>query len=136
MIAGPEPRSCLLSWLSGRRRRPEDVAERLTGRGLFRVARESAELSDRGTVQRWLRELHRARNQQVLVHRRWGTIGAVADGRHPVTVILATEEKSWYAAAPGAADDQALTPDQVEHVLLDALTASSRPQWPDWRYLV
>src|SRR5215203_800520 len=111
-----------MSRLRGRRRRPEDVAERLTGHGPFRVARAAAELSDRETVQRWLRELHRDRDEQVVVHRPWGTIAAVADGRHPVTVILSAEEKSWYAAAPGAADDQELTPDQVEHVLLDALT--------------
>jgi len=125
-----------VKWLSGQRGRVQDVAERLTGRGLFRVARDSAALSDRETVRRWLRGLHAERDQQVLIHRRWGTIAAVADGHHPVTVILSDGEKSWYAAAPGAADDQELTPDQIEHVLLDALTASSRPQWPDWRYLI
>ncbi|HEX6755075.1 MAG TPA: hypothetical protein VF109_03920 [Mycobacteriales bacterium] len=125
-----------MKWRRGRRALLEDVAERLTVRGLFRVARDSAPLSERGTVQSWLRELHRARNQQVLVHRPWGTIVAVADGRHPVTVILNDGEKSWFATGPGAPDDQALTPDQVEHVLLDALTAPSRPQWPDWRYLI
>src|SRR6266498_233224 len=81
-----------VKWLSGQRGRVQDVAERLTGRGLFRVARDSAALSDRETVRRWLRGLHAERDQQVLIHRRWGT--------------------------------------------LDALTASSRPQWPDWRYLI
>jgi hypothetical protein len=125
-----------MKWRWDRRARLEDVAELLTGRGLFRVERESAPLSDRGTVQRWLRELHRERNQQLLVHRRWGTIGAVADGRNPVSVILHDGEKSWFATAPGAADDQELTGDQVEHILLDALTAGSPPQWPDWHYLI
>jgi hypothetical protein len=112
------------------------VAERLTRRGLFRVDRDSAALSDRDTVRTWLRQLDRERDQQVLVHRRWGTIGAVADRRHPVTVILYDGEKSWFATAPGAADHQELTPDQIEHILLDALSANSRPQWPDWHYLV
>ena len=125
-----------VKWRRDSRPRLEDTAERLTVRGIFRVDRDSAPLGDRATVQGWLRELHRGRNQQVFVHRRWGTIVAVADGRHPVTVILHDGEKSWLAAAPGAADDQELTPDQVEHVLLDALAAESRPQWPDWRYLV
>ena len=123
----------------GRRDRPaqlEDVAERLTPSSLFKVHRESASLSDRGTVQTWLRELHRERDQQVFVHRGWGTIVAVADRRHPVTVILHDGEKSWFASAPGAAPDHELSPDQIEHILLDALTADSRPEWPDWHYLV
>ena len=122
-----------------RRERPgqlDDVAERLTRRGLLRVDRDSAALSDRDTVRTWLRQLDRERDQQVLVHRRWGTIGAVADRRHPVTVILYDGEKSWFATAPGAAGHQELTPDQIEHILLDALSADSRPQWPDWHYLV
>jgi hypothetical protein len=116
---------------------PRDLAERLTGRGLFRVARESAALSDRQTVQKWLRELRpEKRNEQVLVHRPWGTVAAVADGHHPVGVVLSDGEKSWYASAPGATKDQKLTPEQVEHIMLDALTAPSRPDWPEWRYLV
>jgi len=45
-------------------------------------------------------------------------------------------EKSWFAVPPGAVDDRDLTPEQVEHILLDALTASGPPEWPDWRYLV
>lgn len=124
--------------LGWRRDRPqlEDVAERLTRRGLFRVDRDSAPLSEHGTVRTWLRQLYPTCNQQILVHRHWGTIGAVADRRHPVTVILYDGDKSWFATAPGAADHQPLTPDQVEHILLDALTADRRPQWPDWHYLV
>jgi hypothetical protein len=124
-----------MTWRS-RRAQLDDVAERLTRRGLFRVDRDAAALSDRGTVQAWLRELDRGRDQQVWVHRRWGRVVAVADRRQPVTVILHDGEKSWFATAPGAAGDQELTPDQVEHILLDALTAESRPQWPDWHYLV
>ena len=60
----------------------------------------------------------------------------MADGRHPVGVILYDGEKSWLATGPGAAEDQELTPDQIEHMMLDALTADGRPQWPDWHYLV
>lgn len=70
------------------------------------------------------------------VHRRWGTIAAVADGRHPVGVILSDGDKAWFATAPGAANDQDLTPEQVEHIMLDALAADSRPQWPDWHPLL
>jgi hypothetical protein len=125
-----------MRWRRDRSVRLEDVAERLTRRSLFRMDRDSASLGDRGTVRAWLRELRPERDQQVFVHRGWGTIVAVADGRHPVGVILYDGEKSWFATAPGAADDQELTPDQVEHIMLDALTADSRPQWPDWHYLV
>jgi hypothetical protein len=113
--------------------RPKDVAERLTTRGLFRVVRESAALSERETVQD---ELHQARDQQVAIFRSWGTVVAVADARHPVTVFLSDADKSWFAVPPEVSDDGDLTPDQVEHVLLDALTASSPPTWPEWRYLV
>jgi hypothetical protein len=109
---------------------------RLTGRGLFRVAGESAALSDRETVQRWLRELRPERDQQVQVHRSWGTVVAVADGHHPVGVYLSDGEKSWFATIPGATGDQQLTPEQIEYVLLDALTAPGPPDWPDWRYLI
>jgi hypothetical protein len=125
-----------MRWRRDRSARLEDVAERLTRRGLFRMDRDSASLDDRGIVQAWLRELRPERQQQVFVHRRWGTIVAVADGRHPVGVTLYDGEKSWLATGPGAAEDQALTPEQVEHIMLDALTADSRPQWPDWHYLV
>jgi hypothetical protein len=61
---------------------------------------------------------------------------AVADGRHPVKVFLSDGEKSWFAAVPGVGDDRDLTPQHVEHVLLDALTASSPLDWPEWRYLI
>ncbi|HZB48494.1 MAG TPA: hypothetical protein VE547_05320 [Mycobacteriales bacterium] len=125
-----------MRWLPDRRAQSNDVAERLTPRGLFRVDRDSASLSDRGTVQTWLRELHQDSRQQVFIHRPWGTIVADTDRQHPVTVILFDGEKSWVATAPGAGERQALTPEQVEHIMLDALTADSRPQWPDWHYLI
>lgn len=125
-----------MKWWRDRSVQLEEVAERLTRRGLFRVDRDAASLNDRGTVRTWLHELRPERDQQVAVHRGWGTIVAVADGRNPVSVILYDGEKSWFATAPGAPEDQGLTPGQVEHILLDALTADSRPQWPDWHYLV
>jgi hypothetical protein len=108
----------------------------LTGRGLFRIARDTAELTERETVQGWLRELRPERDQQILVHRPWGTVAAVADGHHPVAVFLSDREKSWSAAVPGTTDDRDLTPEQVEHVLLDAMTAPGPPDWPEWRYLI
>jgi hypothetical protein len=126
----------LLDRLGRRASGPEDIAERLTKRGVFRVGRESAPLTDRDTVQAWLRELTVARDQQVFVHRPWGTVVAVADGRHPVGVFLSDGEKSYVAAAPGSPEGQDLSPEQIEAVLLDALSASGPPAWPEWRYLV
>jgi hypothetical protein len=49
--------------------------ERLVGAGRRRrqVTAETAELSDAGTVKRWLADLAADGDQQVLVHRPWGT---------------------------------------------------------------
>lgn len=129
-----------MGWLrdrfTRRPRGPQETAERLTRRGLFRVDGESAALTDRETVRGWLRELREDRDQQVMVHRPWGTVAAVADGRRPVAVVLSDGEHSWSAAVPGAAGSQELTPEQIEHVMLEALTAPSRPQWPTWVELI
>jgi hypothetical protein len=126
----------LPDWFTRRPRGPRETAERLTRRGLFRVEGESAALTDRETVRRWLQELRADRDQQVLVHRPWGTVAAVADGRHPVAVVMFDGEHSWSATAPGAVGSQELTPDQIEHVMLEALTTPSRPQWPTWVNLI
>jgi hypothetical protein len=67
----------------------------------------------------------------VFVDRRWGTLCAVSD-EDGVTVFLSDGAGSWFAVPPGAHRTQPLTPDQVEHVMLDALTATQRPAWPDW----
>ena len=126
-----------MGWLRdrlGRFRRPKDVAERLTG-GLLRLQREQAELSDRDTVQRWLREMRPEHDTQVFVHRPWGTVVAVADRGESVGVFLSDGKKTWIAAAPGATDGQYLTPEQIEYVLLDALTAPGPPDWAEWRDL-
>jgi hypothetical protein len=131
-----------MSWLRKPRSEPRtaaiDVAERLTTSGSFRlqVATESVSLSERETVQRWIRELSPDSGAQVFVHRRWGTLAAVSDGRNPLAVVMSTGEHSWYATPPGAPDTQQLTLEQVEQVVLDALTASERPAWPAWHALV
>jgi hypothetical protein len=105
----------------------------LTAQGTFRkkvTETESAELSDRATVRRWVRGLRPGLDQTVLVDRPWGTVTVTG---HPVTVLLTDGENAWFAVAPGAPDSQDLTPGQVEHVVLDALMSPDRPQWPDWR---
>jgi hypothetical protein len=119
---------------------PMDVVERLTTtrRGLFRkgVTQETTALGDRETVVRWLRELHQERNQTVIIHRPWGSICVVAEGRPPTDVMMSNGDRMWYAAYPGSTLRQKLpqlTPDQVEHVILDALTSATPPQWPEWR---
>ena len=114
---------------------PVDIVERFVSRGLLRSSRETAELSARDTVTGWVRELVRADDQQVMVHRPWGTVAAVAERRHPATVVLSDGVDSWFATGPEAATTQPLTPDEVEHVVLDSLTASDRPSWPYWHLL-
>jgi len=125
-----------MGWLRDRLGRlrggPMNVAERLTG-GLLDLQQEEAELSDRDTVVRWLREMHPDHRTQILVHRPWGTIAAVADRGESVAVFLSDGKRTWIAAAPGAPDDGYLTPGQVEHVVLDALTAPEPPTWAEWR---
>ncbi|MGS2618257.1 hypothetical protein ACVCAH_27580 [Micromonospora sp. LZ34] len=127
-----------MGWLRdllGRGRPAQDVAERLTSRGPFRVSTETVPLTDRETVRRWLRDLDPDLGQQVHIRRPWGVVAAVTDRRHPVGVVMSdAEDRSWAAYAPGT-DERALTPDQVEHVVLDALTATERPAWPQWRRL-
>jgi hypothetical protein len=115
---------------------PSDLAERETNRGLLRTVRDTAALDDRQTVQQWLRELGTDGAQQVFVHRPWGTVVAVADGHHPVRVFLTDGDRSWWAVPPPPAADRDLTPEQTELIVLDALTASERPEWPDWQHLV
>ncbi len=124
-----------MAWWSKTDRRPMDVVERLSGKPLLRPRREQTTLDDRDTVQRWLHELGDA-DRQVLVHRSWGTVAAVADGKHPVEVVMADGESAWAAEPPGAESQRGLTPEQVTHVVLDALTSPAPPGWPAWRCLV
>lgn len=128
-----------MGWLRdllGRGRPAQDVAERLTSRGLLRVSTETVPLTDRETVRRWLRDLDPDLGQQVHIRRPWGVVAVVTDRRHPVAVVMSdAEDRSWAAYAPGADERADLTSDQVEHVMLDALTATERPAWPRWRRL-
>jgi hypothetical protein len=117
-----------------------NIAERLTDtrRGWFRkvVTGETVALSDRTTVVRWLREIHRYRDQTIIIHRPWGSVCVVADGLPPSAVLMASDDGRFYAAYPGSTIPQTnpqLTPDQVEHVMVDALTSVGPPRWPEWR---
>jgi hypothetical protein len=115
---------------------PADGVVRLTKTSRFpsRVAEESAALTDAETVRQWVRELGVEADQQVHVRRAWGAVAAVYDGENPVTVVLADREHAWTAEPPGTAHAD-LTLEQVEQVVLDALTSAARPQWPTWRPL-
>jgi hypothetical protein len=114
---------------------PTGSTERLSRRTRFKVTEESARLDDAETVRRWLRELRPETDQQILVHRPWGTMLAVADRVHPIAVLLTVGKRSWFAVPRGADDDAELTADQIETIMLDALTSPTRPNWPDWRPL-
>jgi len=128
-----------MGWLHNRQERssrePDELAERLRGRGLFRIDREVVGLDDRATVQRWLRELPRNPRDTVYIHRSWGTMAAVASRRRPVGVVLTDGHDSWRAAPPEAGRGARLSQEQVERVVLEALTVPSRPEWLDWRLL-
>jgi hypothetical protein len=104
-----------------------------------RVEEESAPLCDVETVRRWVRTLRT--DQQVHVRRSWGAVLAVCDGKDPVRVFLADGEKSWVAEPPDATTKAKggyadLTLEQVEFVMVDALTSPDRPEWPRWSFLV
>ena len=115
---------------------PQEGAERVTGHGWRRETRDVAELSETETVRRWLRDLPGASDQQVFVSRSWGTVVAVATSRLPVGVFLSDGEKVWSAEPPNVGGSCELTPDQIEHIMLDALPSSRPPAWPVWSDLV
>ncbi|NIL59719.1 hypothetical protein [Salinispora arenicola] len=119
---------------------PMDVVERLTTRrqGLFRkvVTGDTVSLGDRDAVVRWLRELHQERNQTVIIHRPWGSVCVVGEGKAPTDILMSEGDRMWYAARAGSNLPQKhpqLAPDEVEHVMLDALTSDTPPRWPEWR---
>jgi len=128
-----------VGWLRGRRDAEVpggvEVAERLIGTGRSDVSAETCELTDSATVRRWLFELSTDRDQQLLVHRSWGSLAVVPDRKRAASVILSDGKHSWFAVPAGADDKAELTPEQIERVVIDALGGSSRPQWPDWRPL-
>lgn len=112
----------------------QDVAELVTTYHLFRTTTETAGLDDRETVRRWLRELDPDLQQQVHIRRPWGVIAAVSDRRDPVGVVMRERDgRAWGAYVPGADRREHLTPEQVEAVMLAALTSAGRPDGPDWR---
>ncbi|KAB1912909.1 hypothetical protein F8274_12325 [Micromonospora sp. AMSO31t] len=130
-----------MGWLSrllgGAGPERQDVAERVSTYGLFRTGTETVELDDRETVRRWLRELDPDLQQQVHIHRPWGVIAAVSDHRDPVGVVVQEPDgRAWGAYVPGADRREHLTPEQVEAVMLAALTSTGRPDGPDWRPIV
>ena len=123
--------------MSRREPLPQDVAERFSKAGMFRVTMERVAVTDVDTVRRWLRELDSRSGHQVHIRRPWGVLVALGDGRHPVDVVLADDEdRSWSAHPPGGSEDLSLTPEQVEYVMLDALSSTERPAWPGWRRLI
>jgi hypothetical protein len=128
-----------MGWLSSRQQHrsgeSDELAERLRSRGLFRVDRDVVPLDDWPTVRRWLRDLPANPRDAVYIHRSWGTVAARASRRRPMGVFLANGDDAWRAAPPGAGPGAELTQEQVEHVVLDALAAPTRPEWPDWRPL-
>jgi hypothetical protein len=91
---------------------------------------EQVSLTDGETVRLWLREL--SPDETVLVHRAWGTVAARHDHRYPPGVLLSDSSGAWFAVPPDAADNHPLTPGQVEHIVLEALTSPARPAWPRW----
>lgn len=126
-----------MDWVRALWRRPEprqDVAELLTSPGLFRTSSETVPLGERDTVRRWLRELDPDLGQQVHIRRPWGVIAAVSDRHEPVGVVMQEPDgRAWGAYVPGADRREPLTPEQVEEVMLAALTSTGRPPGPDWR---
>lgn len=98
-------------------------------------------LSDADTVRHWIRRLRPEADQQIHVHRSWGTVAAVADRKHPIHVLLTDGEHSWTATPPDGprptkGHHADLTHDQVEHVMVEALTSPVRPAWPHWSLLL
>ena len=128
-----------MSWFrkSPRGGAPDDIVERLTTTRRFppRVEQETASLGDEEIVRGWVRALRPERDQQVHVRRTWGVVAAVCDGKWPIGVFFTNGERSWVAEPPGGGPSD-LTPEQVEHVVVDALTSTQRPTWPEWRPLV
>jgi hypothetical protein len=112
---------------------PERV-ERLTN-SKTDINQELVELSERDLVQNWMREIGPHSAHMVFVHRGWGTVSAVPDREAGVDVFWTDGTSTWHAVPPGAPDNQALTPGQVERIILDATTSSGPPEWPDWKPL-
>jgi hypothetical protein len=74
---------------------------------------------------------------QVWIHRSWGKVVAIAGSGDPPTVLLAAGdgESTWYAVPPGGGEKANLTQDELERLMLEALSSRERPKWPDWHQL-
>jgi hypothetical protein len=105
-------------------------AERLTPSDVG-VGQEIVELGERDVVQGWMRELNPRSGHQIFVHREWGTVSAVPDGE-TIGVFWTDGRSTWDAVPPGGVYGEALTPQQIEQVILDATTSAGPPHWPDW----
>jgi hypothetical protein len=119
-----------------KRRGPVDLAERWTSTGWRKSRGESVSVRDRDAVDVWLRELGDAGKQQVMIHRPWGTIAAVADRRGRLAVVMADSGHSWSAAAPGGKRGSELSRDQVRVVMTEALDSAHRPTCVDWQLII
>jgi hypothetical protein len=92
-----------------------------------------ASLGDEEIVRRWIRALSPKGDQQVNVRRTWGArLFARGSGQSrcssPTGSVL-----GWQSHLGGQGD---LTPEQVEHVVIDAPTSTQRPTWPEWSALL
>jgi hypothetical protein len=107
-----------------------DIAERVASDRKAEAGGEQVPVADSATVQQWLRDL--GPDVTVLVHRPWGTVAAQGSGKRPINVFLSEGASAWFAVPPGATDDHLLTPLQVEHIVLEAMSSPQRPAWPRW----
>ncbi len=108
-----------------------DIAERVLPRErTLDLNGEQVALHERAKVQAWLREM--GPDETVLVHRAWGTIAARSHSDFPVGVFLSDSDGAWFAVPPGPDEELPLTPSEVEHIMLDAMSSPQRPAWPRW----
>ena len=108
-----------------------DIAERVLPRERTgELGADQVALHERETVQAWLREM--GPDETVLVHRAWGTIAARSHRDFPAGVFLSDGAGAWFAVPPGPEEELPLTPVEVEHIMLDAMSSSDRPAWPRW----
>lgn len=106
-----------------------DRVERLTTSEAA-VSKDLVGLGEHDVVRGWLRELVPGCDQQVHVHREWGTVSVVPDDES-VGLFWTDGSSSWVAGPPGAAGEL-LTLQQIERIIVEATTSSGPPQWPDW----
>ena len=108
-------------------------------RGWLRKAvltEETATLDDRDTIAGWIRGMHEAKSQMVTVQRPWGSIFVHTSGRPAAGVLASVGTRQRYVGhalgMPMPDGGDALTPAEVERIVLDVLTADSLPEWPGW----